>query len=482
MAETKKANNQENIRSQQSNDDFGQVVAVSERVGDYCLAGDLAANCYTEPISTTNADFILTVSAWGETRRLLEEMGFVIQERLHSLLLSRPTSQWRIRVSNDPCYADFPKGSKAFEVLGCSSVRVVRLEDLVKVTTNAWSDPQRPRGERAKAEFNLFRIGERYPGLRPKMPEAFRDDGFDVVERQKMWRFKVKRAEWLVWLDGDDEHSIWRQLTSLLSDYSLFRTVNELRLQATQCPVEGVGFNEPVMRLLDRGFVATQAMGIRRLLDKRKDVISLRRLVDDLEHNLRLMTREVYLAIRRLPYDAAAARVSWEQKMIATGQFEKVKGIATEGSAAWRESERAHERFDELSETTPTSRSRVDVVSPSRFKELGAKLDGCEDMLMFATKYIAHAADPGSRLDLTDVQTGMTLRRLEACLKVLVQVTEFVSPLLQSDSSVGVAKPQFDVAENLDKSWVAPAQLDDVRGLFGRNCEAIEQWRSERLW
>jgi hypothetical protein len=123
----------------------------------------------------------------------------------------------------------------------------------------------------------------------------------DVLNVERLQKFLKKREEWLFCLNGDDQHSIWRQITSLLWDYALFKTIRELRVEATQNPTERIGFNAPVLRLLEAGFVITQATGIRRLLEKQwcdptKHVISLRALLDEIKNERESLTREVYLA------------------------------------------------------------------------------------------------------------------------------------------------------------------------------------------
>src|SRR5258708_35096604 len=72
-------------------------------------------------------------------------------------------------------------------------------------------------------------------------------------------QYRAKREIWISWLAGEDVHAIWRQIASLLSDYAFFQTLNDLRKEANQHPVAGVGFNWQVLRLLDAGFVAMQA-------------------------------------------------------------------------------------------------------------------------------------------------------------------------------------------------------------------------------
>jgi hypothetical protein len=61
--------------------------------------------------------------------------------------------------------------------------------------------------------------------------------------------------------------------------------------------------NGVLAHMLDQGYVAVQVLAIRRLLDKRKDVFSLRRLFDDIHANSGLITRENFVAHDGVPYD-----------------------------------------------------------------------------------------------------------------------------------------------------------------------------------
>jgi hypothetical protein len=55
------------------------------------------------------------------------------------------------------------------------------------------------------------------------------------------------------------------------------------------------------------GYVATQVLAVRRLVDKRADVISLRRLIKDVRQNFGLFTRENYVCYDGQPYDYETA-------------------------------------------------------------------------------------------------------------------------------------------------------------------------------
>lgn len=304
----------------------------------------------------------------------------------------------------------------------------------------------------------------------------------DVVNTVRLEQFQKKHKEWVAWLHGDDPHSIWKQITSLLWDYALFQTINELCKEAAQNPAKDVGFNVPVMRLLEAGFAVTQVTGIRRLTEKQpkdstKRVIALRALVDDIRANRELLTREIYLACRELPFDPAPAKQRFFDGLVSSGEKFSYVGVATTGPAAWRDSELAHERFDTLSEMSPASRSREDLVSSKWFDPLNAKIKSCEDVCVFTDKFIAHAADPISRSAMTQTQTGVTLNQLKACHQAIIGVTGFVSGhILQDSLCASVPVPQFDLLDNLDKRWIGDGGLEKARGFWERHVDEIEKW------
>jgi hypothetical protein len=310
----------------------------------------------------------------------------------------------------------------------------------------------------------------------------------DVRDLDSLRQLRVKRAEWITWLRGDDPHSIWRQITALLWNDVLFRTVNDLRRIALEKPNGGVGFNDAVLRLFDAGFVTTQVTTIRRLTDRQpkeptKGVISLRRLVADIRNHRHLLTRDLYVSYDGLPYDPAPARDAWIDKKAAAGTLNGVECLTTTGPTAWGTSQMVHENFDKLSERGPAKRSRDDLIATQWFGWLDSRLDLCDDIRKYTDKFVAHAAEPSSRAGLTQEQTGVTLDRLRLCQKAIYQVAAFVyGPLLWEGSYGAVPIPQYDHLENLEKGWIAKDSLEAAHEHWNRNLDAIEKWESEALW
>ena len=66
-------------------------------------------------------------------------------------------------------------------------------------------------------------------------------DQCDISDKAKGESFRQMRMKWVRWLHGEDPHSISRQISSILWDYALFISVNELRCirkKSTQCHSE----------------------------------------------------------------------------------------------------------------------------------------------------------------------------------------------------------------------------------------------------
>lgn len=152
-----------------SGDDFAQVVALCEQLGDYCLIGGLAINAYVEPVYTMDADFVLTAAQLPRAETALRAAGFVLEDFPHSLNALRPGSQLRIQFTKDLRYSPFPGRAERRNVLG-RSLRVATLADLVQGKVWAWSDPKRRLSKRKKDELDLIRIAEKFPAFVPKLP------------------------------------------------------------------------------------------------------------------------------------------------------------------------------------------------------------------------------------------------------------------------------------------------------------------------
>ncbi len=331
--------------------------------------------------------------------------------------------------------------------------------------------PKLTTGELVEVEQRLHEIHVADGSFRYRAEEC------DVINKERLRAFRVEKLKWLFWLHGDTHHSIFNQITSLLWDYALFQTLNDLRVRAAKNKLEGLGFNAPTLMLLDSGFVAKQAMGIRRLTDRADDVISLKRLVLDINKHRELISREVFVAHDGLPYDYAVVKEEYYAEKLKRGEGGWCEGVETTGAKAWHASERMHEVFDRMSGTPSTQRTRDDLIAECCFEDLNSTLGACNGLHKFADKFIAHAAGADSRAELPADFKSVTLGKLARCLQATTTVAGSISRWILGDgTSWKVPQPQFDPLQNLDQGWVAKGALGEAHELWNQHMATVEQW------
>ena len=140
--------------------DFACVIKACESFGPYCLIGDLAVNCYVEPVYTLDTDIVVIARNLSMLSAHLQEQGF--------------RSQLRIQFTTDERYQAFLARSVEAEVLGIR-VRVASLEDVTQGKLWAYSDPRRRLSKRKKDELDLIRLAEAHPELKSAYPDELRE-------------------------------------------------------------------------------------------------------------------------------------------------------------------------------------------------------------------------------------------------------------------------------------------------------------------
>lgn len=280
-----------------------------------------------------------------------------------------------------------------------------------------------------------------------------------------------------MWLHGP----IRQDITNMVANDVLFRTINEARRLAVEQPRRSVEFNALVLGLFDKGFATAQLMAIRRLVDRRSDVISLHRLIRDMTEKRHLITRETYVAYDGLPYDyepiharylGRLARDIKERGGSVTGQ------MPSKGPKSWVASERLHRQFDKLSGKSPSERQRSDLINKENFRDLNMRLKNCENMEKTATESIAHIPDPKRRPSRARGSShNITLNNIEKAQRALCEIVTIIDgPLLWETSWTLVAIPQFNHLANLDKAWTTTKNLRTLQQFWDQREREIESW------
>ena len=295
-------------------------------------------------------------------------------------------------------------------------------------------DPRAARG--ATAPTGQSEQGT--PRRRPRTPAYAR----------KREEYERIRGEALRMLQGDDEHSVRRQLLALLDNHLTYRTVVRGRELSAEAGRPQSGW---VHEMIDRGFVVQQAAAVRRLIDPEvglgnRAVYSPRRGLEFLNEVRSSLTREVYVCRDGGIYD--------ERDHVA---------------------EYRHAMFDGLVDDPDRGRNPADVIGENFADDLKRRLDSAESYKTYVDKRVAHAADPDNRGEAT-----FDYARLEDTYRDLAFVTNRLTVSVFSGSLCDhVFRYQCDVVEGMDEPLCPPQDLDRLRQFRRDKREEIEKIGSD---
>jgi hypothetical protein len=185
--------------------------------------------------------------------------------------------------------------------------------------------------------------------------------------------------------------------------------------------------------LLDQGYVVSQVLSLQKLLDDRNDVISVKRLLKDVEKHRSLITREVYVAGTGLPYDYN----SWPDAADETDPMVQMWGIQAPGLNQFADSKHLHEVFDKLSGKKADQRTRDDVIRKSIFRRMDGWISGpsADEISSIRNNFIAHSAD-AVRLGSTQFN-GVKFSQLDDLQRAIVRVARALTDHILS---IGIAR------------------------------------------
>jgi hypothetical protein len=133
--------------------DFARLIRAWESFGYWRLIGDVAVNCYVEPVYTLDADIVVIAASLPDLMAHLEEHGFKTEVHPYPVNALAPGSALRIQFTTDERYQPFPSRCVAAEVLGIRA-KVACLEDVTQGKLWAYADPRRRLSKRKKDELD----------------------------------------------------------------------------------------------------------------------------------------------------------------------------------------------------------------------------------------------------------------------------------------------------------------------------------------
>lgn len=128
-----------------------------------------------------------------------------------------------------------------------------------------------------------------------------------VLNQPRLTDYLKKRAQWLSWYEtgAGESNSLQDQWFSMLLSEMSYRVARDEAARESEWAL-----NIPlVAHLLNSGYFSSQVLATRRMLDKRRDVVSLRRLINDIRDNKSLITREVYVSFDGTSYEPALPQI-----------------------------------------------------------------------------------------------------------------------------------------------------------------------------
>jgi hypothetical protein len=289
---------------------------------------------------------------------------------------------------------------------------------------------------------------------------------YDVYDKEKLLLFINKRKEWKRLLLDGRNLSVYKQVTHMLWNDAIFRTFNEARRFTIERNSPKLGLNGPLIRLLDKGFVESQVMAIRRLTDRNfrdpeKAVISLIRLIDDIKKYANLITRENYICCKGTVY---------------------AEPNSMHDAPNWVDWKRKQSNFDKMSGTSEDKRDRSDKINISLINRLEDNLKVCKAIRKYANKFIAHASDPQTNPEMSDEEKRITLDKLDECYRVIVRTASFLGAVLLYKYSLrGIPTPQYDHLKYLDKPMVAKEDMNKLSTFWQERFREVEAW-DVNLW
>ena len=274
------------------------------------------------------------------------------------------------------------------------------------------------------------------------------------------------------WFDSDISRCIVGQVQHLLFDTFIFKLLQkayELSDSETVNGKEVKKQNQMLHSFIDRNYVMSVHINLRRLLDKRSDVVSLKRLLDVMEVKRSLFTRKNYAKKFGCFVNLSDHETEYLNKISANstkykpGDEIRLTKTTDPFVLKYEKSERFHDRFDKLCNKDSASRDAEDVVSSDVFDKLNDDLTKCKDLIKVpVNKLFAHTDKKKFSDDIF-----IEYSKIFEANKILVDVVKFISRNLLGDYSISMLpSPLTNWHKYLNEPFVNKKHPKEISGLW----------------
>jgi hypothetical protein len=321
----------------------------------------------------------------------------------------------------------------------------------------------------------------------PKLYQAPMPDRFatpakkcDVLDQNKLESYRALWRKWMSWYDHspNEPHSIEQQIQTMLFNDLTYRSVVSAR--STVSPeIEVAARTSTLTFLLDSGYVTTQVLAVLRLLDDRRDVISVTRLLKDVQRYRAFITREKYVSSFDLPYDPLGWQKDGRELSGAVGVF----GLEAPELTNWLQSHYLHETFDRLSGKRPDERLRSDTIPNSVFKRLHDWLstESIRKLETVRNNFLAHAADEVSRGETR--YEGVRFAELDEAQRAIIRVERVVTDLILARRIARdvVPMPPLGLFAKLDLAYATKDAENQMYNRWDELSDERNKWKQGLL-
>jgi len=305
-------------------------------------------------------------------------------------------------------------------------------------------------------------------------------DACDVRDKQMLESYRAHWRKWMSWYDHhpDEPHSIEQQIQQMLFNDLVYRSVASARSSVPES-VEVSARTGTLVHLLDSGYVATQVLAISKLLDTRRDVISVMRLLKDVESNRSVITRENYVSGRGYPYDPLPSGFDGLSPLPHGENY----GLMSSKDSGWIFSHELHKTFDRLCGKDPARRSREDTIPKFIFKRLHSWLetDSIKKLDFVRDKFLAHSSNAAQRAG--ERFQGIRFAELDEAQRAIVRVERVLSDLILA-RQIGravVPFPPLGLFSKLDLPYATKHAEEMMYQRWDELTKERDSWQSNLL-
>ena len=276
----------------------------------------------------------------------------------------------------------------------------------------------------------------------------------------------AKHAEWSKTLFGDDPNSIGNQIDNLVSELACFMMLNYAGGIAfygksrNRLRIHSLVINTIRYCLRDSLMLRIRQLSESKPTNPKKEVHSLRALLNDMKANAALLTRSNILSVEAIPYNPPTWDESPQYHCFSTQR---------------------HEAIDRLTGANSECRQPVDRIQAPWFERRDKWLDRRSIRVKnFVDKYIAHAATPASRAEIRPDEMRVTHALVwNATATICTIANELRVDVLGDNELVPIPPLQpIDFAHECDD--LADLEPDLIEDFWGRLVKKVERWYGRR--